>query len=52
MTLVKIVTFVVLKILDNLIGQVIANVRKILKTIKRNVTFILNVISESSIYFA
>ena len=31
--------------------QIIADVNKISKTVQRNLTFILNVLSESNIYF-
>ena len=52
MTLVKFVTFVVLKILDNLVSmQIIADVSKISKTVQPSLIFSLNVLSISSIYF-
>ena len=52
MTLVKLVTFAVLKILDNLVYmQIIADVNKISKTAQGILTFILNVLSERSIHF-
>ena len=53
MTLVKLMTFVVLKILDNFVSMensLNANncdVRKISKTVQGNLTFILNVLSET-----
>ena len=57
MTLVKIATFVVLKILDNLVSMQNSlnvhnlDVNKISKTVHHSLTFILNVLSESSIHF-
>ena len=55
MALVIFLTFVVLKILDNLFSmnslqmQIIADVKEISKTVE--LSFILNVLSESSIHF-
>ena len=58
MTLVKIVTFVVLKVLNNLVSMQNSlydvhnpDVNKISKTVHHSLTFILNVLSESSIHF-
>ena len=58
MALVNFVTFIVLKLLDNLFSmQSSLNENncwrsKISKTVQRDLTFILNVLSESSIQFA
>ena len=58
MALVNFVTFIVLKVLDNLFSmQSSLNANncwrsKISKTVQRDLTFILNVLSESSIQFA
>ena len=57
MTLVKLVTFVVWKILDNVVSMQNSlnahnsDVNKISKTVPGNLAFILNVLSESSIDF-
>ena len=57
MTLVKFVTFVVLKILDNLVSMqnsLNANncwSKQNFETVQRNLTFILNGLSEPSIHF-
>ena len=57
MVLVNFVTFVVLKILDNLFSMqkpLNANNcwrKQISKTVQRDPTYILNVVSESSIHF-
>ena len=43
----------VLKILDNLLSmQITADVSKISNTLQRDLAFILNVLSESSIHFS
>ena len=57
MFLINFMTFVVLKILDNLLNktlemQITAGVSKILKTVQRIITFVLNVLLESGIRFA
>ena len=58
MALVNLVTFLVLKILDNLfflqnsLIQITADVNKISKTVQDDLTVILNVLSEPSIHFA
>ena len=55
MALVKFVTFVVLKILENLVSMqnlLNANNWKIRKTVQPKFTFILNILSEFSIHFA
>ena len=54
MALVKFVTFVVLKILENLVSMqnlLNANNWKIRKTVQPKFTFILNILSEFSIHF-
>ena len=54
MALVKFVTFVVLKILENLVSiqnLLNANNWKIRKTVQPKFTFILNILSEFSIHF-
>ena len=54
MALVKFVTFVILKILENLVSMqnlLNANSRKIRKTVQPKLTFILNILSEFSIHF-
>ena len=58
MALVNLVTFLVLKILDNLfflqnsLIQITADINKIPKTVQADLTFILIVLSEPSIHFA
>ena len=58
MPLINVVTFVVLKILEDLFHaklfkmQTTADISEISKTVRRYLTFMLNVLSESSIYFA
>ena len=58
MALVNLVTFLVLKILDNLfflqnsLIQITADVNKISKTVQDDLAVILNVLSEPSIHFA
>ena len=55
MALVKFVTFVVLKILENLVSMqnlLNANNWKIRKTVQPKFTFTLNILSEFSIHFA
>ena len=58
MVLVNFGTFNVLKILDNLFSKQnplnaeTADVSKILKTVQRDLVFILNVLSEFSIHFS
>ena len=58
MALANLVTFVVFRILGNLISmekflmQITADVSEILKTIQRGLTFIFNILSESIILSA
>ena len=54
MALVKFVTFVILKILENLVSMknlLNANSWKIRKTVQPKLTLILNILSEFSIHF-
>ena len=48
MALVNFATFVFLKVLDNLITVDVSEQREI---VQRDITFILNILSESSIHF-
>ena len=57
MALVNFVTFIVLKILVNFFSlqnymQITADIGEISKTVQRDLTFILKVLSESSIHFS
>ena len=58
MALINFVTFVVLKILDNLfsmqnsLNAMTADVSEILKAVQPDFTFILNFLSELTIHFA
>ena len=58
MTLINFVAFVVLKILDNLFSikalemQITANISEISNTVQPDLTFILNVLSETRIHFS